>query len=516
MAGKVEFIKKAKRKYETLPEVKGHVRAGRDVHLHNSKTMGCGVVEFKGIDDLTVQARQVLVDINHGITLAAQPAQSLKVNTVLELGFAHDFVGTLTLQRVASSAQVQIGAGDTEAQVLTKLKAGFQSLPGVGSGNVLVTGNRVDGYVVEFVGALAGVDVTGITVSAQAAATSYQVQTPEAARAGVDERKQVLLQALREEPAPVSITVSTPVDGEAGADEVNTIVFTSPSTAGQYTVYLVSDGLVQQQTAARAGADEVQRLSLVGDTRAQAPAASAAVSQVQPGGAGASAAMAIVFKAEKVIQEYDLFLMSDPAKTVRAVYRGDANVAQTISEMRTAYATLLKDLTGGQVKTSAVEVTLDTAYSGPGDRYVVRFVNELAGRAIPATGFKFHLGSKASSSTGYSYTTLSSGAAQSEVQKVQISASGAGSFTLKLVNGNQSYETTGIQIGANAATVAYALNAALGSNGRAEVSSAGANTYLVSFGGALAGVNLSDLQVNFASAQSVPGGTFTLGYDGKW
>lgn len=50
MAGKVEFIKKAKRKYETLPEVSGYVRAGRDVHPGNSKTMGCGVVEFKGID----------------------------------------------------------------------------------------------------------------------------------------------------------------------------------------------------------------------------------------------------------------------------------------------------------------------------------------------------------------------------------------------------------------------------------------------------------------------------------
>lgn len=50
MAGKVKFIKRAKRKYETLPEVVGHVRAGRDVHTDISKTMGCGVVEMKGID----------------------------------------------------------------------------------------------------------------------------------------------------------------------------------------------------------------------------------------------------------------------------------------------------------------------------------------------------------------------------------------------------------------------------------------------------------------------------------
>ncbi|MEI8268205.1 MAG: hypothetical protein WCI59_20950, partial [Betaproteobacteria bacterium] len=330
-----------------------------------------GSAAFSGITGLTVQAQQVLVNLNQGITLAAQPEQTIKVNTELQLAFAHDFVGTLKFNRAAgtgygaSSADVQIGRDDTEAQVLDKLKAGLQSLQGVGTDNVRISGNRVDGYVVEFVGALSGVNVADITASAQSAATTYQVQTAQTAQAGVDERKQVVLQALREEPAPVSITVSTPTDGQAGVDELNTIVFTAPRTAGQYTVYLVSDGLVQQQTAAVAGTSEVQRLTLVGDTQASAPAASASVTQVQPGGAGASAALAIVFKAEKVIQEYDIFLMSNPAKTVRAVYRGDANVAQTISEMRTAYATLLKDLTGGQVKTSAVQVELDTAYSGP-------------------------------------------------------------------------------------------------------------------------------------------------------
>ncbi|MFO0125040.1 MAG: hypothetical protein ACK52R_02535, partial [Betaproteobacteria bacterium] len=480
-----------------------------------------GSAAFSGITGLTVQAQQVLVNLNQGITLAAQPEQTIKVNTELKLAFAHDFVGTLKFSRAAgtgygaSSADVQIGRADTEAQVLDKLKAGLQSLAGIGANNVRISGNRVDGYVVEFIGTLSGVNVADITATAQSAATTYQAQTAQTAQAGVDERKQVVLQALREEPAPVSITVSTLQDGVAGVDEANVITFTNPGTAGAYTVYLVSDGLVAQQTAGAPGTSEVQRLSLVADTRASAPTGSATVTQVQPGGAGASAALAIVFKAEKVIQEYDLFLMSNPAKTVRAVYRGDANVAQTISEMRTAYATLLKDLTGGQVRTSAVQVELDTAYNGPGDRYVVRFTGDLAGRAIPATGFKFHLGSKASSSTGYTYTTVSDGAAQSEVQKVQINASGAGSFTLKLTHGAQTYTTTGIQVGANAATVAYALNAALGSAGRVEATSAGANTYLVTFGGALAGVNLADLQVTFDTASSAPGGSFTLSYGGQ-
>jgi hypothetical protein len=149
----------------------------------------------------------------------------------------------------------------------------------------------------------------------------------------------------------------------------------------------MTDGLVQQATAAVSGASEIQRLTLVGDTSASAPAASAVVSQVQEGGAGQSASYGIVFKAEKVIQEYELFLIDSPAQKVRAVYRGDGAVATTISEMRTAYATLFKSLTNNVVNVANVEVSLDTSYQAKGDRYIVRFVGALAGKALPAAGW---------------------------------------------------------------------------------------------------------------------------------
>ena len=108
------------------------------------------------------------------------------------------------------------------------------------------------------------------------------------------------------------------------------------------------------------------------------------------------------------------------------------------------------------------------------NRYIVRFVGALAGKALPAAGFQFHLGSKASSSTGYIYTELSKGAAQSEIQKVDIKASGAGQFTLSLVKGGTTYTTTALNYGSSAAAVRYALNAALGSVGSVEVASSSA------------------------------------------
>ena len=476
-----------------------------------------GSASVVGFDGLTLQVQDLLVNVNRGIKVAAQGATTVKVNTKLALKVPTDFVGDLTFGDGSGNQVVQVGADTTELEMITLLSAAIGRLASVGSANnVKITGNREDGYEIEFVGAKSGVNVTGLTVTAAAASVTAQVTTLQSAQAGTSEIKLLTVQALRDAPPPVTVAVQTVVPALAGVNESNSIVFTSPGVAGSYTVYLVNDGLVQQQTAAVMGASEVQRLNLVGDTTATTSTITSPVSELQAGSVGQSASLAVVFKADKVIQEYQIFRLSDPATKVRAVYRNSNNVAQTLSEMRTAYATLFKDLTGGVVDTSAVTVTRDTSYSGTGDRYVVTFVGALAGRAMPDTGFNFYLGSANTSTTGYSYTTLKSGGvSQPEIQKVSLSG-GSGSFTLSLSYNGQTYTTTGIELGANAATVRYALNAALSSTGgTVDVSSSASSNYLVTFRGALEGKNLSMLTVHSTAAALAPTGTFNLSFDGQ-
>ncbi|NDB19094.1 MAG: hypothetical protein EB027_07545, partial [Actinobacteria bacterium] len=97
---------------------------------------------------------------------------------------------------------------------------------------------------------------------------------------------------------------------------------------------------------------------------------------------------------------------------------------------------------------------------------------------------------------------------RSEVQRVSLSTQGSGSFSLTLKDGATTYTTTGIQFGANAATVSYALNAALGA-GSVSVTKEGTD-YLVTFAGAFAGRDLPLLTVNTTPTQAVPGGAFKL------
>jgi len=102
-----------------------------------------------------------------------------------------------------------------------------------------------------------------------------------------------------------------------------------------------------------------------------------------------------------------------------------------------------------------------------------------------------------------------------EVQKVEIQSSGSGSFTLSLQVGGTTYTTTGIEFGANAATVRYALNAALGTKGSVEVTSSLKGTYIVTFTGALASQNVATLSVNLSNTSQAPSGQFKLSFGGQ-
>ncbi|MEI7537404.1 MAG: hypothetical protein WCJ76_09335, partial [Comamonadaceae bacterium] len=470
----------------------------------------------EGITGLTVKVQDLLVNINQGITVAAEPARTIKVNTELKLDIAPELVGTLSLNRAAgtgyaaSSASVTLGQDISNDALLAALKSGFESLDGIGAGNVKISGNRYDGFVVEFIAALSGVDIADITASAQVASVSYTVGSPQAANAGVNEVKQVTLQALRDAPAPVTVTVGTQTQGLASVNESNEVIFTSPGTAGNYSVFLVADGLVAQSTAGVAGVSEVQRLSITGDTTATASAPTTSVSAVSEGSSAAllNEGYQITFKQKFGFQGFKLYFVDDGKLSVTWTYRNNAeNSTDTISQLKNAYAALLNGYLGKTVTAADITVTLDTKYSDSGNRYNVSFGGSLAGVDVKAIGMRSETG------TFSNVNTQQGLSGQSEVQRVEVKSTSAGSFTLTLNNGANSYTTDGIAYGSSAATVRYALNAVLGSAGSVEVTSPAKGEYLITFTGALSGTNLSNLVVG--TTQSAPSGSFTLSFGGQ-
>ncbi|MEI7785530.1 MAG: hypothetical protein WCK08_14170, partial [Betaproteobacteria bacterium] len=466
--------------------------------------------EVKGIDSLTAEVQNLLVNINQGVSLPAEQAFDTKTNTRLKLSVPAGFTGRLSLGDGAGTQDVEVGAFMSDAELIAAVGAALGSLSAVGgSANVRVTGGRDEGYSIEFMGALAGRAVNGISVTATPAATTITVTEAQAAQAGVNEVKQVRLVAVREAPAPVSAKVEVQTPGQAGVNESNGLVFTTPSVAGQYNVFFVADGSVSQTQSAVAGVNELQRLSISGDLNAK-PASTAEVSTVAQGLGGAvNERYSVTFTNTFGFQGFKLYMLDKPVTTATWKYANDAkDTAKTIAQLKAAYVEMFAT-NGRTVAASDIQVTLDAGYKGAGHRYLVEFVGSLAGQDIGRTGM-------ISEVRTYSYLHQEDGSAgQAEVQNVQLKTTGTGSFTFSLVQGGKTYTTTGLNYGANAAAVRYALNAALGNDGSVDVSSSQTGNYLVTFGGALQGKNLNPLTVALSDSQAAPSGSFTLSLGGQ-
>ncbi len=461
--------------------------------------------EVIGIDSLTAEVNKLLVNINQGVSLPAEQAFDTKTNTQLKLTVPAGFAGRLSFGDGVGTQNAEIGAFMTDAELLAVVGAALGSLSVVGgAANVRVTGSRDDGYSIEFMGALAGKAVNGITVAATPSATTITVTEAQAAQAGVNEVKQVRLVAVREAPAPASAKVEVQTPGQAAVNESNGLVFTTPSVGGQYNVFFVADGSVSQTQSAVAGVNELQRLTVNGSLNAN-PASTAEVSTVAQGSGGAvNERYSVTFTNDFGFQGFKLYMLDKPVTTATWKYANDAkDTGKTIAQLKAAYVEMFAT-NGRTVAASDIQVTLDASYKGTGHRYLIEFVSSLAAQDIGRTGM-------ISEARTFNYLHLEDGSAgQAEVQNVQLKTSGTGSFTLTLVQSGKTYTTTGLNYGANAAAVRYALNAVLGKDGSVEVSSSQAGNYVVTFGGALLGKNLNPLTVALSDSQAAPSGSFTL------
>jgi len=152
----------------------------------------------------------------------------VEVNTVYTLQVFDGTIGTMAFAHGGTTANVAIGKADTSKGLINKITAALESLPGVGSGNVTVTGSRFSAFRIEFVGALAGQDISGLTVTTAAPAPTVTVEQLVDPDPGVNEVKQISIEIQRAKPPPVDTNVSVSTPAEPAADEYKKLVFYNP------------------------------------------------------------------------------------------------------------------------------------------------------------------------------------------------------------------------------------------------------------------------------------------------
>ncbi|MCJ8346611.1 hypothetical protein MJH12_13795, partial [bacterium] len=166
-----------------------------------------GSAAFEGIDGLTVAASNMVVEINRFtgkdgasktetttstatevVTTSTEKTTTTvtKTNTILALSLK-DTLGTIKLQKGTDSATFSLTNTDSDANLITKIKSAFESLDGIGTGNVTVCGSKASGFNIEFTNALEGKKIADVTVSTTALTATSTVAVQNEVSTGVSE-----------------------------------------------------------------------------------------------------------------------------------------------------------------------------------------------------------------------------------------------------------------------------------------------------------------------------------------
>ncbi|PIY56564.1 MAG: hypothetical protein COZ00_03575, partial [Zetaproteobacteria bacterium CG_4_10_14_0_8_um_filter_49_80] len=200
------------------------------------KTTG-GTASLVGINGLVVSANTLQVVINKGYTPPTATPVTTVTNTTMKLGLYANTVGTLTFSYQGVTSAVVINRGDSDAAIALKVRTAIEGLAGIGAGNVLVTGDRATGFVIEFTGALAGINVTGLTVSTIAGAATATITRLSTGAAAINEGQLLAFQTPKQAAPAVSTSVQELAPWTAGSNEIQIITIAGLSTAtGMYTL----------------------------------------------------------------------------------------------------------------------------------------------------------------------------------------------------------------------------------------------------------------------------------------
>ena len=205
-------------------------RANRANKYTSLKAQAAGAA-FTGIDGLTVSADTMEVLINQGITVPTQEEVTTQVNAVYQLIIDPTTAGTIAFTLGTETSTFSLKTTDSDAVLISAITQALEGFNEISSGDVLVSGGRLEGFTIEFIGNLIGTDVAGLGVNTIAAAISTTVSEDQAAQAGVSEHKQLVFERLRTNSPSVDVSVETVNPVRGGISERFSIIVTNPYSA---------------------------------------------------------------------------------------------------------------------------------------------------------------------------------------------------------------------------------------------------------------------------------------------
>ena len=194
---------------------------------------------FEGFDALQVAVSDVSIAINRGITVLATPEVVTKTNTVLDFVLTDDTLGTVAFAFGGQSRNFTATGIESNQLRRQKITQTLESLPGIGTGNVRVTGDSYAGFRIEFIGDRAGQDLSSLSITTTEAPPASTVTQITAATAGLNEIKYLTFDLPRPQPSPIDAAVTTITQPTNGTGGGTTIYFTNPySASGHYDLKL--------------------------------------------------------------------------------------------------------------------------------------------------------------------------------------------------------------------------------------------------------------------------------------
>ncbi|MGV2341214.1 MAG UNVERIFIED_CONTAM: hypothetical protein LVR18_46905 [Planctomycetaceae bacterium] len=235
-----------------------------------------GLASFVGSDSISISGTNLAVAINRGLDNNFPAIPGASANSQYRLTIADQTLGSVTFTKGTSSASANILAADTDAQVAARVKTALESVTGIGSGNVTVSGSRAAGFTIEFINTLAKTNVTGLTVSTNATLSGSLAAVQTAASvSAVSAVQSITLTRTPVDRPTVTTTITEKTAGQLAAGKIAAITISADVKArGSYT--LTYNGKTETirwaQSSVNVNASRLESAlrSLTGDTTASA------------------------------------------------------------------------------------------------------------------------------------------------------------------------------------------------------------------------------------------------------
>ncbi|MEI7702497.1 MAG: hypothetical protein WCK86_22075, partial [Planctomycetia bacterium] len=391
-------------------------------------------------------------------------------------------------------------------------------MTGIGTGNVSVTGSRLQGFTIEFIGSKAGTNVNGLTVSTPGSSTgSVTVSQLTSAKVGVSEVQTITITASQPPAPTITTTVTQLTTGAPGGSHVQEIMIDMPSAPTPSV-----SALVTETTDGYTSTSQIRQLTINKPVQTT-PTVITSVTETLRGIAATSEVQQILIQRQDppkpVIRTGVTELTQGKGGVSNIVtiqfYNGTTGGSYTLSY-------------GGRTKTVNWSTSDPTnigrklreglQYVTRQDKVTVKFDQT---STITQPRFKVQIPGFSGTVLGDStvpYVFGTSAGGTNEVQQVTVEYGTAnGNFRLGLPYNGSLYWTGNLLLAASASAIQTAINEVLtpGTVTVARTDYSGRFVLNVTFTGSLAAQNLQPLQVLTAADTPTARGTFTLSYGGQ-